>query len=122
MFGGKEVDLAIADAMFPGAGAAQRQRPHHHALVELLRFRQFSGLVRVDQECHMEVPVADMADDRRYKRRLSQIGLGFRDALCQPGDGNTDIRCPAFAARSHCLAGVVGVVPGLPEPVALLRL
>src|SRR5215475_620476 len=70
MLGGEEIDLAVADAMLAGTGAAERQRPHHHAVVELPGALELLLVRRIDDEDEMEVAIADMADQRRQQARL----------------------------------------------------
>src|SRR5450631_4643484 len=57
----QELDLAHADAVLAGAGAAHRQRPRHHAIVQRLGARQVGRIVGIDHHGEMEVAVADMA-------------------------------------------------------------
>src|SRR3546814_3173459 len=69
----------------------------------------------------MEIAVADMADERYREGRVARVGLGFQDALGQAGNGHAHVRRPALRARPQGDGGVEGVVPRLPEAVALLR-
>src|SRR5262249_53530825 len=81
MLGRKEIQLAVADPVLAGAGAAEAQRAQHHALVDALRLGHLGGILRIDDEGDVEVAVADMAHDRSHQRRGADVGLGLRDAF-----------------------------------------
>ena len=83
MLGGEEVDLAVADAVLAGAGAAHRERAHHEAVIDLAGDRELLRLVRVDDVDEVEVAVADVAHDRCHQRAGREVALGLEDAFGQ---------------------------------------
>ena len=56
-------ELAEADPVLARARAAARERVVDDAAVERFRLRDRRGVVRIEQERHVEVAVTDMADD-----------------------------------------------------------
>ena len=78
------MDLAIADAMLAGAGAAHGERAIDHAVVDRWAARHLRRIVGVDQEDQMEIAVAHMADQGCDELCLRDILLGFQDAIGQP--------------------------------------
>ena len=73
------------------------------------------GSFDVHQHQHMEIAVADMADDRRDQAHLGDIGLGLGDAFGKPRDRHADIgRRPARAGPQR-QRRPIGVVPRLPQ-------
>src|SRR4051812_18246257 len=70
-------DLARADAMLAGAGAAHGQRAMDHALVDALGAGHLRRIVRVDHEAEVEIAVAHMADEHGKQLRFRHIALGF---------------------------------------------
>ena len=61
---GEIIDLAEPDAVLAGAGAVHRDGAGDHAGLKRLGALGLIRLGRVDQDQHMEIAVADMADDR----------------------------------------------------------
>ena len=57
--------LALADAMLAGAGAVHGDGAEGEPADEGLGAAHLVGIFDVDQHGHMEIAVADMADDRR---------------------------------------------------------
>src|SRR5258708_6788565 len=64
VLGDQEIDLAAADAVLAGAGAVERQRAMDQPLVEALRLRHLSWVVRIEHEADVKIAVACMANDR----------------------------------------------------------
>jgi hypothetical protein len=92
------LDLAHADAVLAGAGAAHGDRPVDQPGVGGLGTLELVRIVRVEQEEQVKVAVADMADERCQQPCLFDVGLGLDDALGQSRDRHADIRRPAAAA------------------------
>src|SRR3979490_2858957 len=95
----KKLDLAHADAVLAGAGAAQRQSARHHAVVQPLGARQVGRVVRIDHHGEMEVAVADMADDGGVEAARDDVLLRLQDAFGKPRDRHADIGRPHAPAR-----------------------
>ena len=77
-------DLAVADAVLAGAGAAERERLVDHAPVHRLGARHLGRVVEIDQEDQVEVAVADVADQRREQAGLGDVPLDRGDAFGEP--------------------------------------
>ena len=73
------------------------------------------GSFDVHQHQHMEIAVADMADDRRDQPHLGDVGLGLGDAFGEPRDRHADIGREPARAGPQRQRRPVGVVPRLPE-------
>ena len=78
------------------------------------------GIVDVHQHQHMEIAVADMADDRRDQPHLGDVGLGLGDAFGKPRDRHADIGRQPLGAGPQRQRRPVGVVPRLPQLRPLL--
>src|SRR5215472_19221544 len=110
-------DLAEADAMLAGAGAAHGERAMDHAVIHALGTGHLLGIVGVDHEAEMEISVSHMADDDSEKLRLHHIALCLEDAFGKARDGHADIGRPSFRARTQGQPCVIGIMARLPEPV-----
>jgi hypothetical protein len=64
MLGEQEVDLAAADAVLTGAGAAERQCAMHQSVVEPFRLLHLFRVVRIEHEADVKIAVTGMANDR----------------------------------------------------------
>ncbi len=78
---GQVFQLADADAVLAAAGAAEPQRPPDQPFVQRADGRELSRVVRVEHENQMEVAVAGVTDQRGHDPGVTQVGLGFEDAL-----------------------------------------
>ena len=58
-------DLFLADPMLAGAGAAHGDGAVRQAGGKSIRRLDFARIAHVDERAHVEIAVADMADDRR---------------------------------------------------------
>ena len=94
-------DLAVADAVLAGAGAAHRQRARDHPLVVVVDLRQLGLAGRIDQVDDVEVAVAGMADQADRERRAGVILLGLDDAVGQAGDRHAHVGRPGRASRGR---------------------
>src|SRR6185369_9043721 len=63
-------DLARADAMLPGAGAAHGEGAMDHAVVHRLGAGHLARVIGMDDEAQMEIAVAHMADEGGEELRL----------------------------------------------------
>src|SRR3569832_2076972 len=82
VFLNQEIHFVQSDAMFAGAGAVHRNGARHHALVDRFGIGRFGRIVRVNQEQHVKIAVADMADDRIDSLALFVFFLGFLFVFC----------------------------------------
>ncbi len=114
MFLDEVIDLPHADAVLTGAGAAHRQRTLHQATVQRLHLRELTRVVRIKNKVQMEIPVADMPDERRERLRGGEILLRVENALGQFRDRHAHIGHERLAARTHRARRVQRVVPRLP--------
>ncbi len=70
----------------------------------------------------MKVAVADMTDDRRENAGSLNVGHGRGDAFGKPRDRHAGVGRDDLDAGAKRLRRPVGIVAGLPETGALLRL
>ena len=105
MLGGEIANLALADAVLAGAGAAIGQRPLDQPVEEGLHLAPLLGIGRVDQRQDVEIAVADMADDRREQARAGRCPA--RVALTQAASAEIGTQtsvdstsAPGFSARA----------------------
>ena len=84
MLGFKELDLANANAVLSGAGAAHGQRSGDEAIGEMLRRGHLFWRLWIDRHDQMEVAVADVAHERADERRVGEVRFRFTDAVRQP--------------------------------------
>src|SRR6266851_10379629 len=118
----QELDLAHADAVLAGAGAAHRQGARHHAVVERLGARQVGRIVRIDHHGEMEVAVADMADDGGIEAVGYDVLLRLQDAFGEPRDRHAHVGRPHAPAGPRGLGRPSRIVARLPHLAALLGL
>jgi len=83
--------LAHADAVFAGAGALHGYGPLGQAPgkghdVPLARL-----VFGIGEQDHVEVAVADMADDGAHQPAAAHVLLRFRHAFGETGDGHADV-------------------------------
>ena len=116
VLGQKIFHLALADAVLAGAGAVHGDGALGEPGEKFLRAPDLVGVVAVDQQQHMEIAVADMADHRRQQPARRGVALAFADAFGEPRDRHTDIRRQRLYARPQPLRRPIGVVPRLPQP------
>ena len=112
--------LALTDAVFAGAGAVHGERALDQTLEKILRALDLVGVVEVDQQQHMEIAVADMADDRREQPARRGVALisPTHSASREIGTHTSDDK--RLSARAQPLRRPIGVVPRLPQPGAVL--
>ncbi len=79
-------DLAEADAVLAGAGAAARERVVDDVVDELLRPRQLGGVVG-DLDGDVDVAVAGMPDDARMQPQPVDLGAGEATAAASSVTG-----------------------------------
>lgn len=77
MLGHHEIKLAIANAMFAGAGAAKFKCTFYHALVQAVGFFHLGRIFGIKQDQGMEVAIANMTNDRAGQRAGIAISTGF---------------------------------------------
>ena len=78
-------------------------------------------VVGVDREDHVEVAVADVADECGFEVRRRDVALGFDDAVGEAGDRDAGVGRPAAAAGTHRERRVIRVVTRLPQRGARFR-
>src|SRR5262245_55000743 len=76
-------DLADADAVLAGAGAAEREGMRDERVGESLGFGELLGAIGIDAVHHVKVAVAHVTDERADEWRLVEIALGLNDRLGQ---------------------------------------
>ena len=59
-----------------------------------------------------------MARNRRQNPCILNIRLRLGYTVREPRNRYTHIRSPNFSCRTHCLTGISGIVPGLPQPIS----
>ncbi|SPC14782.1 hypothetical protein CO2235_220015 [Cupriavidus oxalaticus] len=116
----QEALLVQPHAVLAGAGAAHRQRAFDDALVDGLGLGHFLRLVRVDQDRHVEIAVADVADDRAGQGGGVQVLLGFGHALGQARDRHAHVGGDRLAAGLELQHRKVGGMARVPQPAAVL--
>ena len=121
MLGDQRVDLAVADAVLAGRGAAHRQGAGNHGLIHGDGFRHLRLVQGVDDEDDMEVAVADMADDGGEQSGLVDLAPGLDDAPRQGGDRHADVRRPSLGAGAKRQRRVISVGARPPEALAFFR-
>ena len=77
-------DLAGADTVLSGRRSAESERPLDHPPVQPARFGDVARVVGIDEQRDVEVPVPDVADDRRLQERVLEIALRLDHALREP--------------------------------------
>ena len=75
--------LAGSDAVFARHRAPKGQRRPIHIGCQFLGTGHFVGIVRVDQDQEVVVPVANMPHDRGDQARLSDQLFCARNTICQ---------------------------------------
>jgi hypothetical protein len=103
-----------------GAGAAHGDGAVDQPVVQPLDLGDVLRVVAVDQQHHVEIAVADMAEDRRLQPRRLQVLLGFGDAFGQAGDRHADIGREGLPARLQRQDRPQRIVPRLPQLAAFL--
>mmetsp|Transcript_6667 Transcript_6667/g.27788 ORF Transcript_6667/g.27788 Transcript_6667/m.27788 type:complete len:431 (+) Transcript_6667:1468-2760(+) len=104
--------------MLAGASALQRNRAGDHLGAQALGGGQLLGPGRVEQIGHVEVAVADMADDEIGQAGGLDLGDGGVDVLGQPRDRHAGVGRHRAAAGAHLQARQIGVVARGPQPGA----
>ena len=112
--------LALADAVLAGAGAVHGDGAFGQAFEKILGALDLVGVVEIDQQQHMEIAVADMADHRREKPLSAASRWVSRDAFGEPRDRHADVGRQRLRARPQTARRPIGVVPRLPQPGAVL--
>ena len=126
MLGLEAVDLAEADPVLAGAGAAARERVLDEQLDQLVRPPHLVGVVRVDHQREVDVPVPGVPDDpgdepaplelppreRDRRRELARAGRRrrssggcFPGAAAAAGVGGRVTRGPEARARGRVALG-----------------
>jgi len=80
----QEALLVQTNAMFPSAGAIQRQCALHHLVTEALGSCAFFGSGRIDQVSKVEVAIAHMAHDEVGNAGFLYFLYGGIDDFRQP--------------------------------------
>src|SRR5579883_1029403 len=63
-----------------------------------------------------------MTNDRSNEPAGGDVGLSCRNAFGEPRYRNADVACKRLGAWSQTKRRPIGVMPGLPQPAAVLRL
>ena len=108
--------------MLPGAGPVHGQGTHDQPFVERLATGHVVLVFGVHQQDDVEIAVAHMADDRCQEAAFVDVAAGFEDALGEARDRHADIGGHALRSRLERQAGVIGIVAGLPQAVAVFGL
>ncbi len=107
--------------MLAGAGAVHRNGAGDHAGLERLGAVDLLRFGGIDQDQHVEIAVADMADDRSGEAVLVGIAAGVGQAFGEPRDRHADIGDHGARAGPQTKTGIERVVAGMPEPAAVFR-
>jgi len=115
-------DLFLADAVFAGAGATHGDGAVGEAGGEGFGRVDLMAVAHVDERAHMEIAVADMADDRGDQAGLGDVGERLLDAVGEARDRRAGVggERPGAGAQRHLRPKAV--VARLPEFTAVLRL
>ena len=107
--------LSHADTVLAGAGPAHRVRARDHRVVDAVHAIALGGVRRIEQEDHVEVAVADVADDGREQPFAIDVGARRFDGLGQGGNRHADVGDDGDAAGLERECRKVSGVPRLPE-------
>jgi len=77
--------------MLSGARSLQRERTHHHPVVQRFRTRDFRRVLRIHEDQEMEITVAHVPDDADGEFGPVDVVARGEHALCKAGDGHADI-------------------------------
>jgi len=83
MFRGQEMHFSIADAMFPGTGAAIRDRPVVHPFHQRLGPSQFFLIIRIEHQAQVIIAIANMPDNRRIQPGILNIPFSVQNTVRQ---------------------------------------
>ena len=102
----EELRLPVADAVLPRAGSAESDRAFRQPLGEAPHSRELRRVLRVDEEAHVEVPVTDVAHDRRDETGGVDLRAGLGDTACERARSGRTRRCtnPFAPGRSASAA------------------
>src|SRR5665809_23294 len=120
MVGGEVIDLALADAVLAGAGAAAGERALDQPVEKLLHLAPLFLVGGIDQRHDMEIAVAHMAYDRCEQPQAVDVLMRGADRSGKSGDGHAHIGGHELGAGPERARGPIGVVARLPESVAVL--
>src|SRR5262245_38939241 len=73
IFGRQIFHLALADAVFAGAGAVHGKSALGEAIEKGADARDLIRVIHVDQQADVKIAVAHMADDRRHELALGDV-------------------------------------------------
>src|ERR1700740_824282 len=86
-----------------------------------LRARDLLRLRRINQNQHMEVAVAHVADNWGNKPTCVRIPSGLRQTFSQPRYWHANVRDHRARARTQAHSGIQRIVASVPETAALFR-
>ena len=83
--------LLLANSVFAGAGAAHGDGAMGEAGSEGFRGVDLGRIAHVDERAHVEIAVADMADDRRDEAARRDVGKRLLDAVGKTRDRHAGV-------------------------------
>ena len=73
--------LELTDAMFARAGAFHGQAAPHQPFDEPLHALHFPGIVHVDEQAHVKIAIANVAENGCNESGCSNVSLCFAHAI-----------------------------------------
>mmetsp|Transcript_32345 Transcript_32345/g.96570 ORF Transcript_32345/g.96570 Transcript_32345/m.96570 type:complete len:355 (-) Transcript_32345:242-1306(-) len=112
--------LAVSDAVLASARATHLQSQLHNRIARCLPVGHRVWVIHVEHQQHVEVSVADVADERRKHAVAHDRRLCALHRLCQTADGHAYVRREATQPWACCQRRPIRGVARMPQACSLL--